>query len=65
MAIEPGSTVCAWVSAHHHDQLIALANQREISVSRLVAGLIVRLVTPEIARPVTDPAAPVPREPSP
>lgn len=39
-AAEPMSAVCMWVPASKHDQLVRLANQRGISVSRLVKSLV-------------------------
>jgi hypothetical protein len=36
----PGSRVCAWLTVHEHDRLIAIALQRRQSVSSLVKELL-------------------------
>lgn len=39
-ATEPRSSVSTWIPVSQHDQLVRLANQREVSVSTLVKSLI-------------------------
>lgn len=41
---EPRSSVSTWVWARHHDALIKMAQQREISVSALVREILGKAV---------------------
>lgn len=38
--VEPKATVCGWLDASKHDQLIAIANREEKSVSQLVVEAV-------------------------
>lgn len=43
-AEQPGATVCTWLPAPQHDQLIRLANQRGESVSAVVRQAVTRIL---------------------
>ena len=43
-AKEPGSSVSTWIPVSHHDQLVKLANAKEMTVSAFVKDLLSRVL---------------------
>jgi len=43
---DPGSRVSTWIPARYHDQLIRIANERDISVSAVVNKVLTKALNP-------------------
>lgn len=50
-ASEPGSTVCAWLTVEKHDQLVELAREKDVSVSKLVVEAVTKMYFDPILKP--------------
>lgn len=48
---EPGSAVCAWLTASKHDQLVQIAKRQDKSVSKLIGEAVQRTYFDPILKP--------------
>jgi hypothetical protein len=51
VAEKKGSSVCAWLTVEKHDQLVELAREKDVSVSKLVVDAVTQTYFDPILKP--------------